>query len=223
MAEEEEEAFAARSGSVAGLLRRTGSDGPVTSGVLIDELLGTHRDEYLGYEFTRESVGARGPSRTVADHVEVAERCWDGGQITKFHTGHLVLALAIDPDVGWPMLRSGTIATILARWQPGPPDKLAWDLLSQQGRDLAEEQPLLAAAFGAPPEWTADLPEPVTLLALSPAADRVAVLAGGRCTRPGTGGPRAGSTTWTGRSSPSARGGTVNPRELWPRSASWSR
>jgi hypothetical protein len=71
------------------------------------------------------------------------------------------------------------IASVLTRWQPSPPDKLAWDVLSQAGRDPAEEQPLLAAAFGAPPEWTVELPEPVTLLALSPAADRVAVLAGG--------------------------------------------
>ena len=85
--------------------------------------------------------------------------------------------------MGWPLLRSGVIASVLTRWQPGSgtpqePYRLVWDVLSQQGRELAEAQPLLAAAFGAPPDWSAELPEPVTLLALSPGADRVAALAG---------------------------------------------
>lgn len=183
----EEEAFPARSPSVEDLLRRHRTDGLVTAGVLIDELFGTH-PYYLGDKLTPESVAARGPSRTAADHVEVAERRWDGGQIAKFHGRHLLLALVMDLDVGWPLLRSGAIASILTRWQPGPPDRLVWDLLSQEGRDLAEEQPLLAAAFGAPPEWTAELPEPVTLLALSPAADRVAALAGETVYEAGNGG-----------------------------------
>jgi hypothetical protein len=186
----ERETFAARSPSVKSLLREYSNDGPVTAGALIDKLLETH-DYYLGKGLTPESVAARGPSRTFAEHVEVAERRWDGGQIIEFHGRHLLLALAMDPDVGWPLLRSGTIASILThRWQPGPPDKLVWDVLSQEGRDLAEEQPLLAAAFGAPPEWTAELPEPITMLALSPAADRVAVLAGGTVYEAGNGSVR---------------------------------
>ena len=174
----EMETFATRSPSVEGLLRQYQKAGPVTAGALIDKLLETH-DYYLGKGLTPESVAAHGPSRTFAEHLEVAERHWDGGQIIEFHGRHLLLALAMNPDVGWPLLRSGMIASILTRWQPGPPDKLVWDVLSQEGRDLAEEQPLLAAAFGATPEWTRELPEPVTMLALSPAADRVAVLAGG--------------------------------------------
>jgi hypothetical protein len=168
-----------RSVSVEDLVRRHRSDGLVTSGALIDELLGTH-SYYLGGELTPEPVTGRGLSRTVAGHVDVAERRWDGGQITKFHGRNLLLALAMDAGAGWPLLRSGVIALVLTRWQPGPPPhRLVWDLLSKEGRELAEEQPLLAAAFGAPPEWTKELPEPVTMLALSPAADRVAVLAGG--------------------------------------------
>ena len=109
----------------------------------------------------------------------MAERRWDGGQITKFSGRHLLLALTMDAGAGWPLLRSGIIASVLTRWQPGPQHRLMWDLLSEEGRELAEEQPLLAAAFGAPYEWTEELPEPVTMLAVSPAADRVAVLAGG--------------------------------------------
>jgi hypothetical protein len=170
-----------RSFSVENLLREHRTDGPITSGALIDKLLGTHQPPYLGDELIPEPVAALGPSRTVAGHVDVAQRRWDGEQIVEFHGRHLLLALAMDAGVGWPLLRSGVIAEILTSWrQPAPPPRrLVWDLLSQEGRDLAEEQPLLAAAFGAPPEWSAELPEPVTMLALSPAADRVAMLAGG--------------------------------------------
>src|SRR4029077_19159294 len=170
-----------RSPSVEDLLRQYSSDGPVTSGTLIDKLIGTHR-YYLADELVPEPVAARGLSRTVADHVETAQRRWDNGQIVKFSGRHLLLALTMDADVGWPLLRSGMIASILTRWQPDSqrePHRLVWDVLSQEGRELAEEQPLLAAACGAPSEWTAELPEPVTMLALAPAADRVAVLAGG--------------------------------------------
>jgi hypothetical protein len=170
-----------RSFSVEDLLRQHRTDEPITSGALIDKLLGTHQPPYLGDGLIPEPVAALGPSRTVAGHVDVAQRRWDGEQIVEFHGRHLLLALAMDAGVGWPLLRSGVIAEILTNWrQPAPaPRRLVWDLLSQEGRDLAEEQPLLAAAFGAQPEWTAELPEPVTMLALSPAADRVAVLAGG--------------------------------------------
>src|SRR6476660_6301467 len=136
-----------RSVSVEDLLRRRRSDAPVTSGALIDELLGTH-SYYLGDELTPEPVAARGPIRTAADHVDVAEGRWDGGQIATISGRHLLLALAMDADVGWPLLRSGMIASILTRWQPDSqrePHRLVWDLLSQEGRELAEEQPLLAA------------------------------------------------------------------------------
>ena len=170
-----------RSASVESLLSQYRDKGSVTSGALVEALLGSHG--YLAEEVTPEPVAALGPNRTAAGHVAEAERRWDGEKLVKFSGRHLLLALAMDAEVGWPLLRSGVIASVLTRWQPGSgtpqePYRLVWDVLSQPGRELAEAQPLLAAAFGAPPEWSAELPEPVTLLALSPGADRVAALAG---------------------------------------------
>ncbi len=171
-----------RSASVEGLLSQYQNKGPVSSGALVEALLGSH-GYYVAEEVTPEPVAALGPNQTAAKHVAEAEQRWDGGKLIKFSGRHLLLALAMDAEVGWPLLRSGVIASVLMRWQPGPgapqePYRLVWDVLSQQGRELAEAQPLLAAAFGAPPDWSAELPEPVTLLALSPGADRVAALAG---------------------------------------------
>jgi len=57
----EMEAFAARSPSVEDLLLRHRSDGPVTAGALVDELIRTHK-YYLGEGLTPESVATRGPS-----------------------------------------------------------------------------------------------------------------------------------------------------------------
>jgi hypothetical protein len=171
-----------RSGSVEVLLSQYQDKGPVSSGALVEALLGSHR-YYVTKDVTPEPVAALGPNKTAAKHVAEAERCWDGGKLVKFSGRHLLLALAMDAEVGWPLLRSGVIASVLTQWQPGSgtpqePYRLVWDVLSQQGRELAEAQPLLAAAFGAPRDWSAELPEPVTLLALSPGADRVAALAG---------------------------------------------
>lgn len=178
-----------RSASVESLLSQYRSKGPVSSGALVEALLGSHR-YYVAEEVTPEpvtalgNVAALGNNETAAKHVAEAERRWDGGKLVEFSGRHLLLALAMDAEVGWPLLRSGVIASVLTRWQPGSgtpqePHRLVWDVLSQQGRELAEAQPLLAAAFGAPPEWwSAELPEPVTQLALSPGADRVAALAG---------------------------------------------
>jgi hypothetical protein len=101
-----------RSFSVENLLREHRTDGPITSGALIDKLLGTHQPPYLGDELIPEPVAALGPSRTVAGHVDVAQRRWDGEQIVEFHGRHLLLALAMDAGVGWPLLRSGVIAEI---------------------------------------------------------------------------------------------------------------
>ena len=168
--------------SLEGLLSEYRDKGLVSSGALVEALLGPH-GYYVAEEVTPEPVAALGPNRTAAEHVAEAERRWDSGKLVKFSGRHLLLALAMDAEVGWPLLRSGVIASVLTRWQPGSgtpqePYQLVWDVLSQQGRELAEAQPLLAAAFGAPPDWSAELPEPVTLLALSPGADRVAALAG---------------------------------------------
>ena len=171
-----------RSASVESLLSQYRDMGPLSSGALVDALLGSH-GYYLAEEVTPEPVAALGPNQAAVEHVAEAERRWDGGKLVKFSGRHLLLALAMDVEVGWPLLRSGVIASVLTLWQPGSgtpqePYRLVWDALSQWGRELAEAQPLLAAAFGAPPEWSAELPEPVTLLALSPSADRVAALAG---------------------------------------------
>ena len=171
-----------RSASVESLLSQYRDEGPISSGALVEALLGSH-GYYVAKEVTPEPVATLGPNQTAAEHVAEAERCWDGGKLVKFSGRHLLLALALDAEAGWPLLRSGVIASVLTLWQPGSatpqePYRLVWDVLSQQGRELAEAQPLLAAAFGAPPEWSAELPEPVTLLALSPGADRVAALAG---------------------------------------------
>ena len=171
-----------RSVSVENLLSQYRDKGPVSAGVLVEALLASH-EHYVAEELTPEPVAALGPNQTAAEHVAGAERRWDAEKLVKFGGRHLLLALAMDAEVGWPLLRSGVIASVLTRWQPGSgtpqePYRLVWDVLSQEGRELAEGQPLLAAAFGAPPEWSAELPEPVTLLALSPGADRVAVLAG---------------------------------------------
>jgi len=171
-----------RSASVEGLLSQYRDKGQVSSGAMVDALLGLH-GYYVAEEVTPEPIAVLGPNRTAAEHVAEAERRWDSGKLVKFSGRHLLLALAMDAGVGWPLLRSGVIASVLTRWQPGSgtpqePYRVVWDVLSQQGRELAEAQPLLAAAFGAPPDWSAELPEPVTLLALSPGADRVAALAG---------------------------------------------
>jgi hypothetical protein len=171
-----------RTPSVQDILRRHQA-APITSGALVEELLKSHPD-YTASEVTSPDVAALGPVRTAAGHVEAAEQRWDSQQIARTSGRHLVLALAMDPDVGWPLLRSGVIHSILTRWRPesGTPEeprRLAWDVLSQPGRMLAEEQPLLAAALGVPAEWSAEFPAPVTMLALSPTAGRVAALAGG--------------------------------------------
>jgi len=181
-----------RSASIESLLSQYRSKGPIPSGALVDALLGSH-GYYVTKEVDPEPVAALGPHQTAAEHMVEAERRWDGEKLVKFSGRHLLLALAMEPEVGWSLLRSGVIASVLTQWQPGSgmpqePYRLAWDVLSEEGRKLAEAQPLLAAAFGAPPEWSAELPGPVTLLALSPGADRVAALTGQAVYEAGAGG-----------------------------------
>ena len=123
-----------RSVSVEDLLRRHRSYAPVASGALIDELLGTH-SYYLGDELTPElivSLAELGFTtidvldieaiRTAADHVDVAEGRWDGGQIAKISGRHLLLALAMDADVGWPWM-GGPSATTAPPFTPAPGPK----------------------------------------------------------------------------------------------------
>src|SRR6266508_5108258 len=172
-----------RSSSVEALLRRHDDAEPLTAGAVVKELLEAHPD-YLDEGVGPRDAAAVGPSRTVAEHVDIAARRWDPALAPKLTGRHVVLALAMDEGVGWRLLQSGAIASLLARWRPGKgtaeePHRLVWDVLSDDGRARADDQPLLAAALGAPAEWSVELPAPASALAWSPAGDHVAILAGG--------------------------------------------
>jgi hypothetical protein len=171
--------------SIKELLTQHRDGQSVTAGAVVAELLDNHID-YLDKEIEkveRDAIAAAGPARTVAKHVEVAERRWDPTRAPVLSGRHVVLALAIDADLGWSLLQSGVIAAILDTWQPGlgtaeEPKRVVWDVLADAGRDAAEEQPLLAAAFGAPAEWSVELPHPATAIAWAPEGDRLALVAG---------------------------------------------
>jgi hypothetical protein len=173
-----------RSSSVAALLRRHRDGGPLTSGAVVQQLFDAHLD-YLEKEVVPGIyIPDAGPRRTVVEHLEVAERRWDPALTPKLTGRHVVLALAMDDGVGWRLLQSGVVASLVARWPQGPgtakePRRLVWDVLSDDGRAHADDQPLLAAALGAPAEWSVDLPAAASMMAWSPAGDQVAVLAGG--------------------------------------------
>ena len=124
-----------------------------------------------------EALADAGPVRPVDDHLETVRLRWSPDRVPTLDSAHLLLGLALDDGVGWPLLRSGVVDALVAGWQ-AERDSPAWDCLSQDGRGLAEDQPLLATALGAPAEWSASLPAPATLLAFSPGGDRVAALAG---------------------------------------------
>src|SRR5580693_8458463 len=93
-----------RSASVESLLSQYRDEGPISSGALVEALLGSH-GYYVAKEVTPEPVATLGPSQTAAEHVAEAERCWDGGKLVKFSGRHLLLALALDAEAGWPLLR----------------------------------------------------------------------------------------------------------------------
>lgn len=116
-----------------------------------------------------------GPIRTVEDHLSVVRARWSPELVPTIDFEHVVIGLALDPDLGWHLLRASRIHGLVATWLPESP---AWDQLSDDGRRLAEDQPLLATALGAPAEWTAELPGPVTVMAFAPQAERLAVLVG---------------------------------------------
>src|SRR5258705_13986404 len=107
-----------RSSSVETLLRRHRDADPITAGAVVKELLEAHPD-YLDKGVGPRDAAAVGPSRTVAEHVNIAERRWDPALAPKLTARHVVLALAMDEGVGWRLLQSGTIASLLARWRPG--------------------------------------------------------------------------------------------------------
>lgn len=128
---------------------------------------------------TTEPPGLRdtGPRRTVAEHLAVVEGRWPRDRMPEIDADAVVLGLALDAPVGEALVRSGWIyANGLARRKSGQP--AAWDCLSRDGRALAEGQPLLAAALGAPAEWTAEVPGPVRLMAFAPDGKRLAAVVG---------------------------------------------
>ena len=85
-----------RSASVESLLSRYRDRGPVSSGALVEALLGSH-GYYVAEEVTPEPVAALGPNQTAAEHVAEAERRWDGGKLVRFSGRRLLLALAMAP------------------------------------------------------------------------------------------------------------------------------
>ncbi len=172
-----------RSSSVQALLDQHRNSPPLTSGAVVAQLLESHAD-YVDKEIVWRGLDALGPSRTVTEHIDDADEVWDAARVPRLTGRHVVLALAIDAALGWSMLQSGVIASVLQKWRPGrgtsdEPYRLVWDVLNEVGRTRADESPLLAAAFGAPPEWTAELPTDVTQLAWSPTGERVAALTDG--------------------------------------------
>jgi len=129
--------------------------------------------------FTTELPGLAdtGPRRTVAEHLAVVESRWSRSRMPEIGAEAVVLGLALDPPVGEALLAYGRIYKYSAgRRRTGQPT--AWDCLSRDGRALAESQPLLAAALGAPAEWTAEVPGAVRLMALAPDGKRVAAVVG---------------------------------------------
>ncbi|GAA1874392.1 hypothetical protein GCM10009687_47920 [Asanoa iriomotensis] len=146
-----------------------------------------------------EGLAEAGPERTLEEHFAAVAERWSPRRLPVPGPEHLILGLAMDDGVGWPLLRAGEINRL------GAMKRLPWDLLSATGRELAEDQPLLASALGAPAEWSARLPATATLLAFSPRLDRVAALAGtevhetgadGRTRRLGTVDGRVVSLGW---------------------------
>ena len=157
-----------------------------TAGEVVAELLRTHGrqgpDPYLDGAAATTSATAdleqHGVRRALSAHLAMARDAWDPS-VPELHGRHLILALALE-DLGGPLLETGVVAAMLALWRPGkPPEepyRLVWDALSDSGRRQAEDQPLLAAAFGAPPEVSVAVPPGAKSLAWSPRGDRLAVL-----------------------------------------------
>ena len=163
----------------------------VTAGKFVLEILDAHPDYIDAALFDRDdevwgNFARLGTSRSALDHLTLSWKLWENKPPRILTGRRVVLAMAMDPELAWVLLQSGVIASLLARWRPRArtgeePNLLAWDLLSDQGRKLADEYPLLAAALGAPSEWAAgkmiDLPAEAAALAWSPSGDRLAILA----------------------------------------------
>src|SRR5260370_35279007 len=68
-----------RSASVESLLSQYRDMGPVSSGALVEALLGSH-GYYVAEGMTPEPAAALGPTQTAAKHGAAAERRWAGGK-----------------------------------------------------------------------------------------------------------------------------------------------
>lgn len=189
------------------------------AGEIVAELLRTHgrqrQDPYLDVAAATMSATAdleqHGVRRALSAHLATARDAWDPS-VPVLHGRHLILALALE-DLGGPLLETGVVAAMLALWRPGkPPEepyRLVWDALSDSGRRQAEDQPLLAAAFGAPPDESVAVPPRAKSLAWSPRGDRLAVLTdvdvlevllpAGATQRLGPAPPGARSLGWSGQ------------------------
>jgi KAP family P-loop domain len=171
------------------MLKHFRDAGPVAAGDVVAYLLRTHRD-YIDEQLrdadpASSRLAGVGPRRDPEEHLATISACLDDRAVPIITGRHAILGLALNPAVGWPLVQSGVVASLLSRWRPGQgtsaePYRLMWDVLSDGGREQAEEQPLLAAALGAPAQWSVSAPGPTRALAWSESGDRLACLIGTR-------------------------------------------
>lgn len=148
------------SAEIEALRRRPAEGGrPLTAGAVVALVTGL------------TEVDDAGPVRYLDAHLATVRKRWSTGRVRRLSAEHVALGLALDGEVDWMLLRSGFVRTAGTRFA-------GWDDLSDEGRRLAEDRPLLATALGAPAEWWAHLPGQVTALAFAPRAGRVAALVG---------------------------------------------
>ena len=118
------------------LLVRKGAEA-LTSGKMVIELLDSdrhHVDSRL-VDSQLPELAAKGAFRTAEAHLDEARRLWDS-RISPTLTGRrVILAMATELDVGWPLLRSGIIASLVGNWRPVARSglestRVVWDMLS---------------------------------------------------------------------------------------------
>ncbi|MDP9318332.1 MAG: P-loop NTPase fold protein [Actinomycetota bacterium] len=174
--------------SVAQVLGARAADPPFAAGTLVTDILSTH-PYYLGSRPGTTTFTEVGDARTAADHAEAAFSVWDETRTPLITARHVLLGLALtDPELGWQLLQSGTIAAISSEWQPGlgteeEPKRVVWDIMNATWRRRAVDTPLLAAALGAPPDQVIEAADEVTALVFAPNSDELAVLVGDRVCR----------------------------------------
>src|SRR4051794_18081671 len=143
-------------------------DTPVAAGVLVHHLLLEHEGltgPYLDIRLDA-AVAGWGPARSIRQHLRLVRERWDDVVSPVITTRRVVLGLALDPELGRPLLGTGALESIVRLWSPqdtqgSEPNLPPWDMVSDAGRLLAEGQPLLAGAPRAPSEW--DRPKPLEL------------------------------------------------------------